>query len=67
VGFDGLDDNPVKGLMSMISVEHVLSVHGSTQVNKCDGPKVEWIMIVDITTEGEHCLSESWCSYLRDS
>jgi hypothetical protein len=45
----------------------VKSMHGSTQVNKCDGPKVEWIMIVDITSEGEHCLSESWCSYLGDS
>jgi hypothetical protein len=25
VGFDGLDDNPIKGLTGVLSVEHVLN------------------------------------------
>jgi hypothetical protein len=32
-----------------------------------DGPKVELIMVVDITSEGEHCLCETWCAYLGDN
>ena len=54
-------------MMNILEQCIMISEQGSTQVNKCDGLKVEWIMIVDITSEGEHCLSESWCSYLGDS
>jgi hypothetical protein len=41
MGFGGLDDNPIIGLTSVLSVEQVLNAKltGSTQVNKCDGPK----------------------------
>jgi hypothetical protein len=41
VVFGGLDDNPIKGLTGVLSVEQVLNAKliGSTQVNKCDGPK----------------------------
>jgi hypothetical protein len=33
-------------------------------VFKSDGPKSELIMVVDITSEEEHCLCETWCAYL---
>jgi hypothetical protein len=32
-----------------------------------DGPKAELIMVLDITSEGEHCLCETWCAYLGDN
>jgi hypothetical protein len=36
-------------------------------VFKNDGPKAELIMAMDITSEGEHFLCESWCAYLGDN
>jgi hypothetical protein len=64
VGFGGLDDNPIKGLTIVLSVDRCLvqSLHGSTQVNTCDGPKIGMFMVVDITSEEEHCLSETRCA-----
>jgi hypothetical protein len=40
VGFGGLDDNPIKGLICVL----IVSLQGSTQVNKCDGPKTGMFM-----------------------
>jgi hypothetical protein len=36
-------------------------------VFKCDGPKVELIMVVDITSEGKHFLCETRHAYLGDN
>jgi hypothetical protein len=36
-------------------------------VFKSDGPKAELIMVVDITSEEEHWLCETWCAYLGDN
>jgi hypothetical protein len=36
-------------------------------VFKSDSPKAELIMIVDITSEEEHSLCETWCAYLGDN
>jgi hypothetical protein len=37
----------------------VQSLHGSTQVNKCDGLKIGMFMVMDIRSKEEHCLSET--------
>jgi hypothetical protein len=69
VGFGGLDDNPIKGLTDVLSVEHVLSaklVKFNTSVQE-RWLTAKLIMVVDIMSEEEYCLSESRCSYLRDS
>jgi hypothetical protein len=31
-------------------------------VFKSDGPKAELIMVVDMTSEGEHCVFENQCA-----
>jgi hypothetical protein len=36
-------------------------------VVKCDGPKAELIMVMDITSKGEHFFCETWCAYLGDN
>jgi hypothetical protein len=33
-------------------------------VFKCDDPKAKLIMVVDITSKGEHCLCETRFAYL---
>jgi hypothetical protein len=53
VGFGGLDDNPIKGLTGVLSVEHVPNVklvkfNTSVQERRS---KAELIMVVDITSE----------------
>jgi hypothetical protein len=45
----------------------VQSLYSSKQEFKCDGPKAELIMDVDITRNGEHCVCETRCAYLGDN